>query len=134
MRRLLWSDDFRTQYAIISIRDYGTSDNPVADTGEEDVIYSPGKIYVATRPDIDGDVRVEIWIGDPDSGSGREVLDSFMDFSSGIVCVADPVDPDSETLRLPGAGRWKTRVRVKGEPRPHTVSVFLQQEGDGLSA
>ncbi|MEU3553795.1 hypothetical protein [Streptomyces fragilis] len=134
MRRPLWADHFRAQYALISIRDLGTTDNPVAGTGEEEVVFSPGKVYVATRPDVDGDVRVELWAEEPDALRGREVLNAVMEFESGIVCVADPVDPDGETVRLPRAGRWRTRVRVQGEPRPHTVSVFLRQEDGGHSA
>ncbi|MER5477738.1 hypothetical protein ABT026_12300 [Streptomyces sp. NPDC002734] len=134
MRRLLWADHFSAQYGLISIRDFGTTDNPVAATGEEEVISSPGKTYVATRSDTDGDVRVELWLGDPEPGHGREVLDAEMEFVSGIVSVADPVDPDSETVRLPRAGRWRTRVRVQGVPRPHTVSVFLREEDGGHSA
>lgn len=130
-REPLWAGHLTAQYGLVSLRDFGTTDNPVAETGEEAVVFSPGKLYVATRLDTEGDVRIEVRLGDPAPGSGREVLDAAMEFSSGIVCVADPVDPDSETLRLPRAGRWRTRVRVRGEPRPHTVAVFLRQEGGG---
>ncbi|MGW1026482.1 hypothetical protein ACWD4J_22775 [Streptomyces sp. NPDC002577] len=52
------------QYSLISIRDFGTADHPVAETGEEEVIYTPGGIYVATRSDVDGDVRSEV--GEPE--------------------------------------------------------------------
>ncbi|WP_448319043.1 hypothetical protein [Streptomyces sp. CO7] len=136
VRRLLWAGPFGAQYGLVSIRDFGTTDNPVAETGEEAVIFSPRKTYVATRPDTDGDVRVEVWLGDPGPahGHGREVLDAEMEFTSGIVCVVDPVDPDSETVRLPRAGRWRTRVRVQGAPRPHTVSVFLGERDGGHPA
>ncbi|MFF3467450.1 hypothetical protein [Streptomyces sp. NPDC002619] len=126
MSQLLWADGVSTQYSLISIRDFGTADNPVAETGEEEVIYSPGQIFVASRSDVDGDVRVEVWLGTPGPDSGRRVMDSVMNFSSGIMSVTDPGDLDEESLRLPEPGPWCVSVCVQGEPRPHTVSLFLQ--------
>ncbi|GAA3578849.1 hypothetical protein [Streptomyces osmaniensis] len=128
MSQLLWAEDVYTQFPMVSVRDFGTEDYPVAETGEEEVIHTPGQIYIASRSDVDGDVRVEVWLGAPDPERGRNVLDSVMTFSSGIMCVSAPAEEDQESLRLPTPGNWRVRVCVEGEPRPHTVSLFLQPE------
>jgi hypothetical protein len=128
MNRLLWTENVSTQYSLLSIRDFGTSDYPVAETGEEDVVYTPGQIYVATRSDVDGEVRVEVWLGTPSPDSGCGVLDSVMNFSSGIMCVSAPAEEDEESLQLPEPGAWRVRVCVQGEPEPHSVYLFLQPE------
>ncbi|QYX77907.1 hypothetical protein [Streptomyces akebiae] len=126
--RIVYSDVFLSQFGLISIRDFETEDQPEVESGEEEIVSLPGNIFVATRTDMQGEVRVEIHVGEcvnrPDS---RLIFDGSMTFRSSWMCVTGVVDPDEETLRLPRSGEWKIKVYVQGSPRPDGVTVFLDK-------
>ncbi|MBZ3907540.1 hypothetical protein [Streptomyces griseiscabiei] len=123
--RIVYSDGFLNQFGMISIRDFETEDQPTAETGEEEVISLPGNLFVATRTDMQGEVQVEIHVGECVDLDARLIFDGSMTFRSSWLCITGVVDPDEETLRLPRSGEWKIKVLVQGSPRPSRVMVFL---------
>jgi hypothetical protein len=61
-------------YHQLELRDATSTDCPQWDTGEEPVLAGEQCIVLATRPDLDGPVQVEIWVGAIDSQSAGPLL------------------------------------------------------------
>ncbi|MFC9847318.1 hypothetical protein ACFWFF_09730 [Streptomyces sp. NPDC060223] len=130
---MLYSEDISNQFGLVSIRDFETEDQPNAESGEEEVMALPGHLFVATRSDTEGDVRVEVHVGECDIPDVRVVFDGSMVFRSSFLCITGAVDPDEETFPLPRTGEWGIRVYVYDSPRPSRVFVFLDS-GEWLAS
>lgn len=50
-------------YHQVQVRDAGGGTCPEWETGEEQVLAGEQCIVLATRPDLEGDVEVEVWVG-----------------------------------------------------------------------
>lgn len=130
---VLYADEILNQFGLLSIRDFETEDQPNVESGEEEVVALPGNLFVATRSDTEGEVRVELRLGECDIPEARIVFDGSMVFQSSFMCITGVVDPDEETFPLPRSGEWKVRVYVHGTPHPSCVMVFLDS-GEWLAA
>ncbi|SMF06083.1 hypothetical protein SAMN02745830_01374 [Streptomyces sp. Amel2xC10] len=96
-------------------------------TGEESYVFLPGHALISTRGDTQGDVLVDLMIGEQGLSDAALLFEEVMRFSSGVVSVSDVVDPDEETLELPRPGDWRVKVYVKGRPWPDRVFVVFDE-------
>ncbi|MER6131036.1 hypothetical protein [Streptomyces sp. NPDC001815] len=124
--RIIYVDDILNEFGLVSTRDFETEDQPDVESGEEELVALPGNVFVATRSDTEGEVRVEVRIGECDVPDARIVFDGSMVFQSPFMCITGVVDPDEESLLLPRTGEWKVRVYVHGYPHPSRVMVHLE--------
>lgn len=132
MSRLIASFSISSQFGLVSIRDLDTEDQPTAETGEEDFLFLPGHLFVATRNDSAGEVQVDVMTGGEEAAPGRrKLIDEVMRFPSSVISITDAVDPDRESVRLPKAGEWRVRIYVEGHPRPHRVILVLDEDSWG---
>lgn len=125
MSRILHTRVVSPFWGLVSIRDFDTADYPTGGTGEEEIQVLPGHIYVATQSDTDGDVPVEIRVGEVDVPGLRTVFDGTLSVNSGVLCVTAPAMEDEETFHLPRPGEWSVKIAVRGDPRPTFVALFL---------
>ncbi|MFJ4609622.1 hypothetical protein [Streptomyces griseus] len=96
------------QAGIVAFRDFGTDDYPAVETGEEEILFLPGSLTV--MGENDADVNVEVHAGWNAVSGAELVFDGTMEFTSGVLSVSEPENPDEASLQLPRAGEWKVRV------------------------
>ncbi|MFJ5610628.1 hypothetical protein ACIQCJ_14725 [Streptomyces sp. NPDC093221] len=128
MSRVLKRITMTPECRQIMVRDFGTSDAPEWETGDEPLAWFPGSFMIGTVDDTDGDVTVEVRLGAADTPGARTIFDGIFSCTSGIVSIMTPTEYDNETLRLPRAGDWKMRIAVKGAERPDYVAIIFDDK------
>ncbi|MFE6869237.1 hypothetical protein ACFVFS_22090 [Kitasatospora sp. NPDC057692] len=125
MNTLLHSLELAPLWGLVSIRDMGTDDYPQSADGDYECLAGRGQIYVSTRTDSEGDVRVRVYLGKADPAVMRVIHEGVMEFKSGIISITAPAMEDEETVILPAAGVWQVGVAVSGGGSPDSVDVYL---------
>jgi hypothetical protein len=118
-------------YNQIAIQDFEATSEPEWESGDESVAWvrdNPDCFFVGTIDDLDGDVLVEMRVGNVDVPGARQIFEGNFQSSSGIVSVSGPTDDRVESFLLPRRGPWKIRIAVSGAERPNGVAVFFAQE------
>ncbi|MGW3401849.1 hypothetical protein [Streptomyces zhihengii] len=128
MSHLVYQTEIWAQFGLISIRDFETEDNPVAITGEEEVVAAPGHIFVSARPDLEGEVSIEVHVGEPDITDARLVFNDTMTFASTALCITDPTVPDEESMQIPHPGRFAVKIFTIGTPNPGRVLICFDPD------
>jgi hypothetical protein len=102
-------------YHQIEVRDADAAGEcPQWERGDEPAVSSDRCIVLATRPDLDGDVTVEVWAGPVDREQpGAVVFDGKLLLTGPRMVVGNSITGELHELPMP-AGRH--RVRVHGNP------------------
>jgi hypothetical protein len=114
---------FVPYYAQLEIGAVGAS-SPEWPEGTESVVRTADKIAVATRPDSEGDVLVEVWMDDDGSApSGVLVHDGFINLPDAELEVGTSVGADLVRIHV---GQERCRVQVLAdEPARASTRIFL---------
>ena len=117
-------------YAQVVIQDAGTGDLPDWSTGDERVVHTPPAIYVATRPDHEGEVRIVVLRGSSAEGLGTKVFDGTLSLTTAELEVGSPLAARVRRIGLSGPAAVPTRIFVRPPDRPaEEVNVLLDQTG-----
>jgi hypothetical protein len=98
-------------------------DPPEWPTGRELVVANSGAIYVATQCDVDGDVRIEVWMGQEIPGEDREpIYDGTLRVRDAGALVGSFTGDHLGLLSLLREGAHRVRVYTD-PPGPHAERV-----------
>lgn len=113
----------------IAVADFDSDDVPEWETGEEPLVWSPGCFLISTIDSADGNVELDMRVGDVDVPGVRVVFEGTFHCSSGIVSATGPVDYPRKTFLLPRRGRWTIRIAVRNSgASPDYVAFFFDRE------
>jgi hypothetical protein len=101
---------------------------PQWERGDEPAVASDRCILLATRPDLDGDVTVEVWAGPADTEQPGEVVfdGKLLTTDTGVV-VGNSVT--GALHHLPLAAGWY-RVRIHGNPGDSPAQLVVVFDAD----
>jgi hypothetical protein len=117
-------------YAQVVVQDAGTGDLPDWTTGDERVVHTAHAVYVATRPDHEGEVRISVFRGGSPAGLGTEVFNGTLTLNTAELEVGSPLAARVHRMRLGEARAVPTRIFVRPPDRPaEEVLVLLDPAG-----
>jgi hypothetical protein len=123
--QLLMRREFAPDHAQLEFGDID-GEYPQWEFGDEPFVASEEKIVVATRPDFEGDVLVEVWgkAGQQvPQDAGTLIHDGFIRFTGDEAEVGTYLGGSLERVRV-GQGRHRVRIFVD-EPRYATRIVYI---------
>ncbi|MFD9289747.1 hypothetical protein ACFWX5_32710 [[Kitasatospora] papulosa] len=114
------------QTGMVAFRDFGTSDQPTAVTGYEDVLSLPGHVVIVGASG--NDINVEVRVGEEGASRGLKVFDGEMEILSGVLSVTEPESPDEESLILPRRGTWMVSVYLESSTVPERLYFIFDAD------
>jgi hypothetical protein len=127
-QRLLFSADILPLYAQVEIGDAESKEYPQWATGRELTTANSETVAVATRRDIDGKVKVEVWLGPPAFGHSdiREaIFAGEIVVRSGKLRVGSSIANDVHVITVP-VGHHKLRIfRTPSRSAPAEQIFFV---------
>jgi hypothetical protein len=125
----VFSTQFEQCYSHVYIQDYETMETTALDTGDES--YSAGRsvVLVLTRPDTEGSIRVEYFLGDlPKNLQAvtRVVYKGPLDISTGTVSLTTVGAAEEDLFDLPHGGIWQATIATFGDPKPYYIAVSFK--------
>jgi hypothetical protein len=115
----------RPYYAQIEFSDPSAPDYPQWGTGEEPAVATGTSVAVATRPDVDGDVEIEVWTG-PAQPLSALLWEGEIDLAGDDAVVGNTVGND---LHLVQVGRGHHHLQAWGDvsPLPSRVAFVVNR-------
>ena len=110
-------------YGQIALIDSGTVDLPDWETGAEAAVASEHAVLIATRPDTDGDVEIEVYTAG-ESVDGESVFDGELAVASGTLEVGSIVGSDTHAIAS-RVGFVSIRILVEPAEMPNLVRVVV---------
>jgi hypothetical protein len=116
----------RPYYAQIEFSDPSAPDYPQWATGEELAVATETSVAVATRPDVDGEVEIEVWMG-PAQPLPALLWEGEIDLAGDAAVVGNTVGND---LHLVEVGRGHRHLQAWGDvsPRPSRVAFVVNPD------
>jgi hypothetical protein len=112
-------------YHQVIVESEHASDLPIPQTGEERAIASTQAIIVATRPEDDGDVMIEVHHGAVEECPGRQVYDGELSFSTPRLVVGSYLANQLLTVDVGRIGWIPVKIYVDPPDEPSRVLVVL---------
>jgi hypothetical protein len=112
-------------YAQIALIDPDEPDSyPQWSTGQESVVFGEFGVAVATRPDEEGNVAIEVWTGEVPRTSGLRLLaQGSIRASAGHLAVGSVAGADLRVVSVQ-AGMHRVEVHVRGSASGPDLVVF----------
>ena len=117
----------RPHYAQIELSDPSAPDYPQWGTGEELAVATETSIAVATRPDLDGEVEIEVWRGTAQPLAAL-LWEGQISLGGDQAVVGTTVGNDLHPVEV-GSGRHQLQVWGDVSPRPSRVAFVVNAGG-----
>ncbi|MFJ5610627.1 hypothetical protein ACIQCJ_14720 [Streptomyces sp. NPDC093221] len=128
MSTLIAATTVSPAWSQIVVENFGNSETPEWDTGEEPLVWTPGCYLIETVDDMESNVLVDFRVGVIDVHDVREIHNGNFVCASGRASVCAPAMAQKAVLTLPRAGDWAIRIAVRGKFRPDYVVVFFNED------
>lgn len=113
-------------YAKVVFQATGTTDLPEWVTGEEPAVATRSAVYVATAPDTDGMVDVQVAIGNSPGSWGKEVFVTELDRTSTEIEVGSPLSGMVQKISSGIPATFTLRVYCDPVSEARRVTFFVE--------
>ncbi len=122
---LLAERDVRPLYGQVVAQDAETADIPDWESGDERAVASEHAVLIATRPDHEGDVHIQVLRGESGPDLGSQVFDGELSVVSGRIVVGSVLAGQTLEVETGGPGYVPVKVFVQPSELPERVAVVL---------
>lgn len=125
MIELLGEREVRPLYGQVVAQDAGTADIPDWESGDEQAVASEHAVLVATRPDHEGNVHIQVLRGEGGPDLGSQVFDGELSVVSGRIVVGSVLAGQTLEVETGRPGYVAVKVFVQPAELPERVAVVL---------